>query len=101
MSETFDALGVSAQITEALRAQGFTEPFRIQSIVLPDALAGRDVLAKSPTGSGKTLAFGIPLVEPPARGGNCPKALVLVPTRELAMQVALEIEGFAKGKGLN
>ncbi|MDX6517000.1 MAG: ATP-dependent helicase RhlE [Gaiellaceae bacterium] len=101
MSETFGALGVSAQVTEALSKRGFTEPFRIQTIVLPDALAGRDVLAKSPTGSGKTLAFGIPLVERTERGGNCPKALVLVPTRELAMQVALEIEGFAKAKGLH
>src|SRR3954449_9059100 len=101
MSETFGALGVSAQVQDALAKRGFTEPFRIQSIVLPDALAGRDVLAKSPTGSGKTLAFGIPLVERTERGGNCPKALVLVPTRELAMQVAQEIEGFAKGKGLN
>src|SRR5436305_9006535 len=100
MSDSFDALGVSAQVQEALNARGFTEPFRIQTIVLPDALAGRDVLAKSPTGSGKTLAFGIPLVERTERGGGMPKALVLVPTRELAMQVAQEIEGFAGAKGL-
>jgi ATP-dependent RNA helicase RhlE len=101
MSESFDALGVSAQVQEALNARGFTEPFRIQTIVLPEALAGRDVLAKSPTGSGKTLAFGIPLVERTERGGSFPKALVLVPTRELAMQVAAEIEGFAGAKGLH
>src|SRR4051812_36706336 len=100
MSETFGALGVSAQVQDALAKRGFTEPFRIQTIVLPDALAGRDILAKSPTGSGKTLAFGIPLVERTERGGNTPKALVLVPTRELAMQVAAEIEGFAGAKGL-
>jgi superfamily II DNA/RNA helicase len=100
MSESFDALGVSASVQEALNARGIVTPFRIQTIVLPDALAGRDILAKSPTGSGKTLAFGIPLVERTERGGNTPKALVLVPTRELAMQVATEIEGFAGVKGL-
>jgi ATP-dependent RNA helicase RhlE len=100
MSESFDALGVSAPVQEALNARGILAPFRIQTIVLPDALAGRDILAKSPTGSGKTLAFGIPLVERTERGGNTPKALVLVPTRELAMQVAAEIEGFAGAKGL-
>jgi ATP-dependent RNA helicase RhlE len=100
MSESFGALGVSVQVQEALSARGFTEPFRIQAIVLPEALTGRDVLAKSPTGSGKTLAFGIPLVERTERGGKTPKALVLVPTRELAIQVALEIEGFAGSKGL-
>src|SRR6266852_1632693 len=98
MSETFDALGVSAQITEALRARGFTEPFRIQSIVLPDALAGRDVLAKSPTGSGKTLAFGVPLVERVNVDGATPEALVLVPTRELALQVADEISSYSSAK---
>src|SRR4051812_6096734 len=101
MSETFGALGVSAQVQDALAKRGFTEPFRIQTIVLPEALTGRDVLAKSPTGSGKTLAFGIPLVERTERGGGCPKALVLVPTRELAIQVAQEIEGFAGAKGLH
>jgi superfamily II DNA/RNA helicase len=100
MSESFDALGVSAPVQEALAARGIVAPFRIQSIVLPDALAGRDILAKSPTGSGKTLAFGIPLVEQIEKGGATPAALVLVPTRELATQVATEIESFAAAKGL-
>src|SRR5438445_1874816 len=95
MNRSFHALGVSAAVEQALAARGIVEPFRIQSLVLPDALAGRDVLAKSPTGSGKTLAFGIPLVERATSGGKTATALVLVPTRELALQVAEEIESFA------
>src|ERR1051326_7400665 len=94
--QSFRALGVRPQIADALAARGFTGPFRIQTLVLPDALDGHDVLAKSPTGSGKTLAFGIPLVErtKPGRGG--PFALVLVPTRELAAQVTDEVAPIAK-----
>jgi len=98
--ETFSALGVSAAVEHALAARGITEPFKIQSLVLPDALAGRDVLAKAPTGSGKTLAFGIPLVEGIDPKAASPAALVLVPTRELALQVAEEISSFAAVKGV-
>ena len=61
--QSFRELGVSARVIDALAARSIHEPFRIQSLVLPDALAGLDVLAKSPTGSGKTLAFAIPIVE--------------------------------------
>jgi ATP-dependent RNA helicase RhlE len=100
MQQTFRALGASAAVEQALAARGIVEPFRIQSLVLPDALGGRDVLAKSPTGSGKTLAFGIPLVERASPGGKAPTALVLVPTRELALQVAEEIETFAGVKNV-
>jgi superfamily II DNA/RNA helicase len=95
MQPTFHALGVSVALEQALAARGIVVPFRIQSLVLPDALAGRDVLAKSPTGSGKTLAFGIPLVERAADSADSPVALVLVPTRELALQVADEINSVA------
>jgi superfamily II DNA/RNA helicase len=95
MQESFRALGVSAAVEQALAVRGVVEPFRIQSMVLPDALAGRDVLAKAPTGSGKTIAFGIPLVERVSRDGKTPQALVLVPTRELALQVADAIESFS------
>jgi len=95
MQESFRALGVSAAVEQALAVRGVIEPFRIQSMVLPDALAGRDVLAKAPTGSGKTLAFGIPLVERVSVDGKTPQALVLVPTRELALQVADAIETFS------
>ena len=68
MPKSFQELGVSAPVAKALSRQGITHPFAIQSLVLPDALAGLDILAESPTGSGKTLAFGLPLVErtPPA-----------------------------------
>ena len=99
--QTFRALGVRSQIADALERRGIESPFRIQALVLPDALAGRDVLAKSPTGSGKTLAFGIPLVERtrPGRRG-APSALVLVPTRELASQVSAELEIPAGAAGL-
>jgi superfamily II DNA/RNA helicase len=100
MQHSFRALGVSAAVEQALADRGIVEPFRIQSLVLPDALAGLDVLAKSPTGSGKTLAFGIPLVERASPDGKSPAALVLVPTRELALQVAEEIESFAAAKSI-
>ncbi len=100
MQESFKALGVSAAVERALEARGFVEPFRIQSLVLPDALAGRDVLAKAPTGSGKTIAFGIPLIERTPQGGKTPSSLVLVPTRELALQVAEEIGTLAGAKGV-
>jgi superfamily II DNA/RNA helicase len=75
-------------------------PFPIQRLVLPDALAGCDVLAKSPTGSGKTLAFGLAVVERSRGGVAAPAALVLVPTRELAAQVADELGAPAKAAGL-
>src|SRR5437764_5798296 len=100
MKQSFNALGVSAAVEQALAARGIVEPFRIQALVLPDALAGRDVLAKSPTGSGKTLAFGIPLVEQAADSDRSPVALVLVPTRELDLQVADEINSFASVKNV-
>jgi superfamily II DNA/RNA helicase len=90
--QSFSELGVSARIVRALAERDITTPFPIQAAVLGDALAGRDVLAKAPTGSGKTLSFAIPLVERLERGGARPSALVLVPTRELASQVAEELE---------
>ena len=61
--KSFQALGASRPVVEALKAGGITDAFPVQSLVLPDALAGRDVLVKSPTGSGKTVAFAVPLVE--------------------------------------
>ena len=97
--ESFRALGVSAEVDQTLVARNITSPFRIQSLVLADALAGVDVLAKSPTGSGKTLAFALPIVER-TKPGNSPAALVLVPTRELALQVTDEIAAVAAPKRL-
>jgi superfamily II DNA/RNA helicase len=100
MQLTFRALGVSDAVERSLAGLDIVEPFHIQNLVLPDALAGRDVLAKAPTGSGKTLAFGIPLVERITGFAKAPEALVLVPTRELALQVAESIGAFAPAKGV-
>jgi ATP-dependent RNA helicase RhlE len=91
MSESFASLGVSPEVEHALDARGITAPFRIQTLVIPDAIAGRDVLGQAPTGSGKTLAFGLPIVERLSADERAPAALVLVPTRELALQVTEEI----------
>jgi ATP-dependent RNA helicase RhlE len=93
--QSFRDLGVSAPIADALAARSISEPFPIQELVLPDALAGLDVLAKSPTGSGKTLAFAVPIVARTAPTDPTPSALILVPTRELAGQVTAELESLA------
>src|SRR3954447_21691866 len=88
MTTTFESLGLSPDLVDALSAAGITHPFPIQSLTIPDALAGRDVCGKAKTGSGKTLTFGLPLLErTPRAGPRAPTALVLVPTRELAVQV--------------
>jgi len=92
---TFRELGVSEPIAQALRMRGFERPFAIQSLVVPDALAGRDVLGRSRTGSGKTLAFAVPMVERLASNGRSPSALILTPTRELASQVTEEFRAIA------
>jgi superfamily II DNA/RNA helicase len=98
--DTFAALGVSAELTAVLEARGIESPFQIQTRAIPPALAGTDLLAKSPTGSGKTLAFAIPLVERAPHDEARPAALVLVPTRELAVQVTEEIQTLATARGL-
>src|SRR6478736_1745082 len=90
---TFAELGLDPRLVRALAAADIHEPFAIQARALPDALAGRDVLGRAQTGSGKTLAFGLPLLTrlaaaPGPRREKTPRGLVLVPTRELAQQVA-------------
>jgi ATP-dependent RNA helicase RhlE len=100
VSQSFQALGVSTPVVRALATAGIQQPFAIQKLVLPDALAGLDILAESPTGSGKTLAFGLPLVERTAGSGARPGALILVPTRELAIQVAADLRPLAAAKSL-
>ncbi|HEX6663627.1 MAG TPA: DEAD/DEAH box helicase [Gaiellaceae bacterium] len=100
LQQSFRELGVSAPVVDTLAARSIHEPFRIQALVLPDALAGLDVLAKSPTGSGKTLAFALPIVERTVAGDARPSALVLVPTRELAAQVGSELDALAPPKRL-
>ena len=100
MSLSFSALGVSAPIVEALTRLGIVSPFPVQSALLPDALAGVDILAASPTGSGKTLAFGIPLIERTAGASARPSGLVLAPTRELAAQIAADLQPLAASRNL-
>jgi ATP-dependent RNA helicase RhlE len=100
MQHSFRELGVSTAIVDALAARSIQAPFRIQGLVLPDALGGLDILARAPTGSGKTLAFAVPIVERTAPADRRPAALVLVPTRELAAQVTAELESLAPTKGL-
>lgn len=97
---TFQELGIAPDLSEILNSQGIISPFPIQSLVIPDALQGRDVLGKAKTGSGKTLAFGLPLVERLVDAApKHPTALVLVPTRELCSQVAEALEPFVTARG--
>lgn len=97
----FEDLGVSPGLTEVLRRRGITEPFPIQTLTLPDALAGRDVCGQAKTGSGKTLAFGLAILQLVGRSApRRPSALVLVPTRELALQVAEELRPLGEAVGL-
>jgi superfamily II DNA/RNA helicase len=99
--QSFSALGVSEAVAGALSMRGITTPFPVQERVLPDALAGRDLLVRSPTGSGKSLAFGIPMVERlEANTNSRPAALVLVPTRELASQIVEEVREAAHARAL-
>ncbi|HEX3222543.1 MAG TPA: DEAD/DEAH box helicase [Nocardioides sp.] len=91
------------ELVAALAEQGITEPTPVQAAVLPDALAGHDVLGRARTGSGKTLAFGLPILSRLAgrRSRPChPRALVVVPTRELATQVARALTPVAQAVGL-
>jgi superfamily II DNA/RNA helicase len=103
LQPSFASLGVPTDIVAALDRKSITEPFPIQSMTIPDALAGRDVCGKAPTGSGKTLAFGISAVArlsgKPSRPKH-PRVLVLTPTRELAAQVASELQILATPRNL-
>ncbi|NNC80637.1 MAG: DEAD/DEAH box helicase [Acidimicrobiales bacterium] len=102
MTTTFADLGVSDDLCSALSSRGITEPFAIQSIAIPDALAGRDVCGKARTGSGKTLAFGIPVLENIGKAKpKRPLALALVPTRELAVQVSEELIPLGKSRDVS
>ena len=100
----FAALGLPTLLVERLARDGIAEPFPIQAATIPDALAGRDVLGRGRTGSGKTLAFGLPTItrlgDGTKRESKRPRALVLVPTRELAMQVSDALEPLVHVSGL-
>jgi superfamily II DNA/RNA helicase len=103
---TFAELGLDVRLVRALAARDIREPFAIQARALPDALAGRDVLGRAQTGSGKTLAFGLPLLTRLAlttgqRREKAPRGLVLVPTRELAQQVADALAPLGRSVGVS
>lgn len=105
---TFADLGLGANIVRELEEQGASAPFPIQAATIPDVLAGRDVLGRGRTGSGKTIAFGAPLVErlmengggKKRQMGRAPRALILAPTRELALQIDRTVQPIARSVGL-
>ncbi|WP_460544188.1 DEAD/DEAH box helicase [Glycomyces halotolerans] len=101
---TFENLGLPEKISAALAERGIDVPFPIQAATIPDAMAGRDVLGRAQTGSGKTLAFGLPALARLAEGGRTkpgkPRAIILTPTRELAIQVADSLQTFGDAVGI-
>ena len=101
-NQQWQNLGVDEQIVSSLIKRGIKTPFPIQSLTIPDALRGNDVCGKAKTGSGKTLAFGIPMVQnlDQPSGDNNPRGLIMVPTRELAIQVKEELDPLLNGKSL-
>jgi superfamily II DNA/RNA helicase len=100
MTTTFEQLGVDGALVKALSEKGIDQAFPIQELTISDALAGRDVCGKAKTGSGKTLAFGLPTLQRvPEAEPRRPRALVLVPTRELATQVSEELIPLGKAIG--
>jgi len=100
MKNQFSEYKISSEIVDALTILGYTEPTEIQKEVIPFALQGRDIVAKSQTGSGKTAAFAIPLCELSDWSENTPAALVLEPSRELTVQVKQEIFNIGRNKRL-
>ncbi|NBM17725.1 DEAD/DEAH box helicase [Streptomyces sp. GC420] len=100
---TFSDLGLPEGIVRKLAQNGVTTPFPIQAATIPDALAGKDILGRGRTGSGKTLSFGLPLLATLAGGHTAkkhPRGVILVPTRELAMQVADALQPYGDVLGL-
>jgi len=100
LTTNFIELGISKPIASALETLGFIEPTEIQEKTIPLLLAGQDVLASAQTGSGKTAAYALPVIERLQRRGNAPRALVLVPTRELGLQVEEQFGKLSRGSGL-
>lgn len=96
----FAELGLSKPIVAALSAAGYVEPTAIQSQTIELILNGRDVLASAETGSGKTAAFALPIIECLEEPAKKPRALVIVPTRELALQVASQFKQFGENNGI-
>jgi ATP-dependent RNA helicase DeaD len=97
---TFGELGLAAELLSALDQLGYEEPTPIQAEAIPALLAGSDVVGQAATGTGKTAAFALPLLQRVVAGGAAPQALVLVPTRELAIQVAEAIQRYGRALGV-
>lgn len=91
LPEAFERLGVRPSLLRGLADMGFSEPSEIQALVIPPALAGNDILGQARTGTGKTAAFGLPILQRVSRGAPT-QALILAPTRELAMQIEAEMK---------
>ena len=99
--EGFAALGLSEKTIKALAKKGFEEPSPIHALTIPVLLKGeKDVVGQAQTGTGKTAAFGLPILEMIDKSNGNVRAIVLAPTRELAIQVAEEINSFANGRKL-
>ena len=96
---TFADLNLRPEVQAALDALGYEEPTPIQAEAIPPLLSGRDVLGQAATGTGKTAAFALPLLERITPGGTAPQAIVLTPTRELAIQVGEAVHRYGKGLG--
>src|ERR1041385_1959100 len=99
MAKTFEELNLSAELLRALKENGYEAPFPIQEAAIPVILQGKDVVGQAHTGTGKTAAFGLPIL-PQIKPGGPIQALVLTPTRELAVQVTAEITRLAKYTGI-
>ena len=100
MYERFYEFGLSDEVLNSISSMGFEEPSQIQKIAIPTIMKGNDIIGVAQTGTGKTAAFGIPIIEKSIRGkSKKPAAIVLVPTRELAMQVAEELNKIGRDKG--
>ena len=100
MSKTFAELGLSPEVLKPLEDAGFKSPFPIQEAVIPLALTGADIIGQAKTGTGKTLGFGLPILNLLTPGSGIPQALVVVPTRELGIQVADELDKLSGAKKL-
>lgn len=100
MSKTFAELGLSPELLKSITEAGFENPFPIQEAVIPLALTGADIIGQAKTGTGKTLGFGLPILNNVKRGSGKAVALVVVPTRELGIQVADELNKLAAGPNL-
>jgi len=100
LTKTFADLGLSPELLESISEAGFVNPFPIQEAVIPLALTGADIIGQAKTGTGKTLGFGLPILNNVKRGSGKAVALVVVPTRELGIQVADELSKLSSGPNL-